>query len=228
MSDSLNTFSQQLSPNLYLSSPASLFVVVNEGDGILDFDTITIINTGALGSFLSASATGSHPWILVNPSTVLGLGKNQPGTFGIKINPSNLLSSSSPYSGVVNLQNLSDPMVVIPVSLAVTVLPRPQILLSAITINFTYDIASNTVSGPVGVDVTNSGPLTSLLSLYISKIQDRSPWLLYSPSHIDNLASGNTETITFSLNVSCINKIPGLYTDTMAFIQLPPPILPPL
>jgi hypothetical protein len=217
MSNSLNSFANQLSPVLYLSSSSSINVSVSEGDTITSAGIITVLNTGALGSFLSVSATNSDPWILVNPSNILGLGKNQPGAINVQIDPTLLLAVNSPYSGVVNLQNLSDPLVVIPVSLAVTVLPRPQIALSASVINFTYDIVSNTVSGPLGVDVTNSGPLSSILSLYVSKIQDRSPWLNFTPALIENLASGSSATVTFSINVSCINKIPGVYSDTISF-----------
>lgn len=216
MSESLNTFQQQLIPTLYLSSSNTLNITVTEGDPTTEVGLISFVNTGALGSFLSVGCTSSEDWTIVNPTSVLGLNKNQAGSTSVKIDPSDLLSVDSPYSSEVVLQNLSVPSNSSTVTVNVDVLPRPEITLSVSTIEFTYNISSNTTSGPIDVDVSNSGPLTSILECYLSKIQNNSPWLSYTPSSLGPIDSGDLETVTFSLIVSGIVKVAGTYTETIS------------
>lgn len=216
MYSSLNTFKTQLTPQLFLVSPASVNFTVSEGDSINEIGLINFTNTGALGSFLSASATPSANWLLVNPTSVLGIGKNQAASTNVRVNPATLLSSNSPYAAVVNLQDLNNPLVVIPVTYSITVLPRPTIGTSSATVSFTYNIASNAGSAPVTINISNTGPLTSLLNAFLSKIQNNSPWLSFTPSSLGPLPSATSTPITFSLVTSGVTKITGTYTETIS------------
>jgi len=216
MADSLSVFQQQLLPNLYLASGSTLSITVTEGDPVTEVGLISFVNTGALGSFLSVGCSPSEIWTIINPTSVLGLNKNQAGSTSVKIDPSDLLSTDSPYSSVTTLSNLSVPLNSVSVTLNVEVLPRPELSLSVSTIEFTYNIASNTSSGPIDVDITNSGPLTSILECYLSKIQNRSPWLSFIPTSLGPVDSGDSETVTFTLSVSGITKISGTYTETVS------------
>ena len=216
MSDSLNTFKTQLSATLALVSSSSVTLTVSEGDTIYDAGLINFTNSGALGSFLSAAATSSQPWLSANPASILGINKNQVASTRVHVNPGIMISASSPYTGVVNLQNLDSPLSVIPVVFTVNVLPRPSILLDQSNVYFTYNISSNTLSGPIIIGISNDGPLTSILNGYISKVQNRSPWLNLTLNSFGPLDSGDSTSFTMSLNTSGITKIPGTYTETIS------------
>ena len=216
MSSSLNTFKTQLTPILFLTSPASVNFTVSEGDSINEIGLVTFTNTGALGSFLSVSATPSFSWLLASPTSILGVGKNEIRSTNVRVNPANLLASNSPYAGVVNLQDINNPLTVVPVTYSITVLPRPTIGSNITTINFTYNISTNAGSAPVVATISNTGPLTSILNVFLSKIQNNSPWLSFTPSTLGPLASGGSSTVTFTLVTNSVTKIPGTYTETIS------------
>jgi len=216
MSSSLNTFKTQLTPILTLTSSASVNFTVSEGDSINDVGLVTFTNTGALGSFLSVSATPNASWLLASPTSILGFGKNEIRSTNVRVNPANLLAINSPYAGVINLQNLNNPLVVIPVTYSITVLPRPTIGSNIATVNFTYNIATNAGSGPVTVIISNTGPLTSILNVFLNKIQNNSPWLSFTPSSLGPLASAASANVIFTLNTGAVTKIAGTYTETVA------------
>ena len=215
MSDAVSSFQQQLSPTLFLVSGNSKSITVSEGDYPSDQDPVVFMNVGALGSLLSVAASSSQPWMTSSPVTINGIGKNQQSSFSISVDPSSMESSNSPYSVVLNLQDASKPLVLVPVTYTVTVLPRPEISIDCSEVNFSYDTASNSVSSPVFVTIMNTGPLTSILSGYISKVQNRSPWLLMDATSFGPVGSGSITPLTMSMNVSGILKAPGLYSETV-------------
>lgn len=214
MSNSLDVFQQQLRSRLSLISNNSVTVTVSEGDYTTDVSDITVTNSGALGSFLSFSATQNQSWMLINPSSTRGVSKNQQSFVNVRVDPSTLTYGNSPYSCVVNLQDINDPLTIIPVSYIVNVLPRPEISVDTNLAVFSYDVATNSESGPVVVSVLNSGPPSSILNAYISKVNS-SQWFDYSPTQIGPLDSGDSTNLTLSLNMSYMKKNPGIYNDTV-------------
>ena len=215
MAESLVQFQQQLAPLLALSGPSSFSVTVTEGDSTYEIGDATFTNVGAFGSFMNVTATPSAPWESVSPSFVSGIGKNQSSHVTIRVNPAVMLSSSSPYQGFVNLQDNRVPATVLPVQVNVTVLPRPSIAVSSATITLTFDLNTQAPGGAQALVVTNSGPLTSLLTYTLSKIQNVSPWLAFTPQGDGPIQSGATSSVTVSVVTSGVPRIAGTYTDTI-------------
>src|SRR5574343_1684211 len=83
MSDSLISFQLQLAPLLALVLPSKTLysVVVTEGDHDITFDSISLQNIGAFGSFMSVTATPNASWLTVSPTLVQNLAKNEQTTF---------------------------------------------------------------------------------------------------------------------------------------------------
>lgn len=213
MYESLSQFQQQLAPRFQLTGPGSFSLVVSEGEPIADVGQIMFTNAGAFGSYMNVSATPSAPWILVNPSSVTGVGRNQSSQIALRINPGSMLAANSPYSGVVNIQSNGVPPA--QVSLNVTVLPRPAISVDMNNVYLTYNLTTQTPGGAQVVTVTNSGPPTSLLVYLISKLQNCSPWLSFTPQSDGPIPSGSTSSFILSLVSSGVPRVAGTYSETI-------------
>lgn len=212
MADSLQTFRQQLQPHLSLTSQASYNITVTEGDPLTSVGTATFTNSGAFGSFMTAYGSPGASWLSVDPPSVAGLGKNASGQARIWVDPRIMLAADSPYSGHVIFQDNADPASVAPVSVMVTVLPRPEIQVQDV-VALTYYMSSGVSGGPIPVAVSNSGPSGSTLGFSLSKVQNQSPWLSFTPSSGSNIASGSDVTVTFSVVTANVPHIPGVYTE---------------
>jgi hypothetical protein len=217
MAQSITQFQQQLDPLLALVDPiqTSFSVTVTEGDPVTGVGSVSIQNSGAFGSFMTAIATPDSSWIQVSPNSIIGLGKNEQGSFNIAVSPSTLLYTSSPYSGIINLQDNRSTPTIIPISINVNVLPRPVISASPLTVNFSYALLTGTPSGAQTLEVQNSGPATSSLEFTLAKVYNRSDWLDIVPTTGGPLASGNSTLITLSIISSEVPQVSGVYTDTV-------------
>lgn len=217
MAGSILDVQGQLAPLLSLVQGISSFMVtVTEGDPPMDVTTVPVQNSGAFGSFMTATATPGASWLSSNPSFLKALGKSEQGTFTIRVAPATLLANGSPYSGIVNLQDNRVPSTVIPISILVTVLPRPAFSLSSTNVGLTYSLATMTTGvGNGTVLVTNGGPVNSLLNFSVGKVNNCSAWLQVSPLIAGPLASGGSSLLTFTLVPGLVPGIPGSYTETI-------------
>lgn len=211
MAESLVQLQQQLRPMVQLVGSPSLSVTATEGGATADAGTVTFVNAGAFGSVMTVTAAPSAPWLSVVPSTVPGLGKNQQGSVTVRVDPSLLLSSGSPYSAYVTLQDDAGNQVTVPVN--VTVLPRPSIAVSNPALTLTFWLTSMVSGGSLTSTITNVGPAGSTLAFSLAKILNVSPWLAYSPASASGLASGSSSDVTFSVVADKAPAIPGTYVE---------------
>lgn len=221
MADSLIQFQQQLNPMLALVSPAqtSFALNISEGDAGSTVCSIPFQNVGAFGSFMTVTATPNVQWLVAQPPTVTGLGKGGQGQIQVQLVPTTLLAVNSPYVGHVNLQDNRNPSTVIPITVQVNVLPRPQIGLSSTTVTLTYSLSLAAAGGASAVTVTNAGPLGSMLSFSVAKIFNNSPWLAFTPSSGGPLSTGQSSPVTFSVVLSNVPSIPGTYTENVGVLS---------
>jgi hypothetical protein len=217
MASSLAQFQQQLSPLLTLVQPAqtTFTVTITEGDPDVSVGTVKVQNSGAFGSFMSAFATPSVPWLKTSPSSVDGLGKNEQASFGIVLSPQILLSSGSPYSGVVLLQDNRNPQTTIPIIVNVVVLPRPVIVASPTLTTLTYVLCTNTPGPSQQLTVQNGGPIGSTLDFTIAKVNNASAWLSFSPSGGTGIPSSGMFPVTLSIVQAGVPMVPGVYKEVL-------------
>lgn len=219
MAGAIVDIQQQLAPLLVLSNPSqtSFVIVMTEGDPNLVAAEIPFFNGGAFGSSLTATSTPSVPWLKAEPGQVGSLGKNDYGQFAVTLLTGSLVSSSSPYLGVVNMQDNRVPATIIPIAFSVSVLPRPIVAVDQPTISFTWYQMTSSGDGPFIVTVSNSGPPNSIMDWTAGRVQNTSPWLSFSPSSGGPLSSGDGEGVQLALVSSSIPSIPGVYTDVVRF-----------
>lgn len=213
MAESLSTFQQQLQPKIVLTGTTGLNVTVTEGDPVLVVGSLSFINGGAFGSFMTASGTPDSPWLSVDPPSVAGIDKNASGQMSVRVDPRILLSTASPYLGHVGLQDNSSPANLVTVPVNVVVLPRPAISVDTATVGLAFYLASMSPGGAASVTITNSGPLGSYLSFSLAKVQNVSPWLAIAPLSGTSIPSGGTVNATFSIVADQVPRIPGTYTE---------------
>jgi hypothetical protein len=217
MASNIRDLQQQLAPLLALvgPTPTTYSVTVTEGDAPSQVAVIPFQNSGAFGSFLTVVATPDSPWLSATPSTVAGLNKNDQGSVSVRVSPSILLASGSPYSGRVNLQDNRSPPTVIPVTVNVTVLPRPSISVSPGSVSLSYTLTGPVPGSAVPLSVTNSGPAGSSLSFSVAKVNNISPWLAFVPASGGPLASGDSAIVTFSTVSAGVPSVPGVYSEVV-------------
>lgn len=214
---SITEIQSQFDPLVALVSgePSSYTVTVTEGDPSQILGDVEFQNSGAFGSFLTVTATPNVAWLSASPTSVVGLGKNEQGQVGLTLKPATLLSTDSPYTGLLNLQDNRSSPTTIPITVTVTVLPKPTIDLSDTELTLTYTLTSGTPGGSQQLTVTNSGPSDSQLSVTLAKVQNSSAWLQFSPAALGPLDSGESAIATFSLNTANIPQIAGVYTENI-------------
>lgn len=217
MADSIQEMQQQLSPLVSLVSPGttSFSVTVVEGDPATVAAVVPFQNSGAFGSFLTATATPSAAWLKAVPPSVVGLGRSEQSQFTVQVLPATLLATGSPYTGTVNIQDNRQSPTLIPVTVTVTVLPKPSIETSASEVTLTYAIGTATAGSPQTLSVTNDGPSGSKLSVSLAKVQNASPWLSLTPSTLGPLDSGDSSSVTFSVVPGSAPGIVGTYVETV-------------
>lgn len=222
MADSLVQVQQQLSPLLALVQPAqtSFTVTITEGDPNSAVGTVSVQNAGAFGSFMSVTATLSVPWLQASPASFQGLGRNEQATFNISILAASLLSSASPYSGTIVLQDDRNPPTAISIIVNVVVLPRPVIAATPVQINLTFVLSTNTPGSSQQLQVMNSGPLSSVLNFTLAKLNNASPWLNFVPSSGGPLAPLASSLVTFSIVTAGVPRTPGTYKEKVRISSL--------
>jgi hypothetical protein len=216
MADSLSEMQSLLAPLIALVTPGdTAFAVTVVEDGPTSTGAVTpFLNSGAFGSFLTATATPDVPWLTATPSSVVGVGKNEQAQFTISVLPADLLAVDSPYVGHVNLQdNRATPTTVV-ITMTVTVQPKPVIALDASEIVLTYSLLTETAGADGVLTVTNDGLASSELTAIIAKVQNASPWLSFTPSSVGPVTSGSA-TVTFSVVPSGVPAQTGTYTETI-------------
>lgn len=216
MSDSLLDVQSQLAPLMALVQPAiTVFpITITEGDPDIVVGSVPFQNIGAYGSFMSVSATPDSVWLTGAPSSFQGIGKNVSDSVVISLLTSTIVFASTPYSGVINLQDNHNPATVIPITIAVTVLPRPTILASPTSIPLNYILSTATSSSPQVLTIKNSGPVGSILNYSVAKVNGYG-WLAITPGTGGPLGSGISTTETISVVPSKVPLIPGTYTETL-------------
>lgn len=217
MAQSILDLQNQLSPFLYVVPPSALSfnLLITEGDPNQAIGITEIQNAGDFGSFMTATATSSVSWLSATPGFVQGIGKNEKAEFSLSLLTATLLESGSPYSGVINLQDNRNPPTVIPVTVTVTVLPRPVISVTPAQIDLTYIVLTSTPGGSQSITIENAGPVGSILNFDVAKVSGGSTWLDITPTSGGPLESGNTDQITFSIVVSKAPSAPTVLQETV-------------
>ena len=222
MASSLSQFQQQLSPLLALVSGQQTVynVTVTQGDPSSSVGSINFLNAGAFGSFMTASASPTAPWLSASPTFIPGIGQNQHGKFDIILNPSILVTQTNPYAGSINLQDNKVPPTLVPITVNVTVLPQPIISVNQTDFQFSWISDNHANSGSVQLLVTNSGPTSSILGFTIAKVTNCSPWLTFSPVMFSDIHGGSSPAIiTLSLVSQCVPQSPGTYFETLLIVS---------
>ena len=216
MAQSLLTVQQQLAPLLIVPSPNPPIInlTLTEGDTVSSAGTVLVQNSGAFGSFMSVNATQDVPWLSVSPASINSIAFSKTGKFDLTINPCLLFSSESPYVGHINLQDNRNPPTVIPVTVNVTVLPRPVIGVDTDSLMFNFVMLTSAPSGAQTVCISNTGLSGSSLDCEIFLVFN-SNWLCISHEHVWQLEPNREFTLTLSLKREHIPYTPNTYTDTL-------------
>lgn len=215
MAGSIEQVMQQLSSYLDVIGPTIFNITMTEAGPQEIIGSTQIQNSGAIGSFLTALSSSDSPWLSATPTAISGLGRGQSGQFTLKVNPGILLATNSPYSGHVNLQNSQNLTTIHPITVNVTVLPRPIVLASPNSINLTFSLLTLASGGAQQLTVSNDGPVGSVLDFTTAKLQNNSPWLAIAPTTGGPLNSGGYTVLTLSVINSSVPGIPGTYSDIL-------------
>jgi hypothetical protein len=228
MAGSMTQLQQQLAPLLALvaGQQTSFNITVTQGDAASLVGAVNIINAGAFGSFMTATATPTVPWLSASPVTIPGIGQNQTGQFSVILDPTILVAQQAPYVGTVNLQDNRATPTVIPLTVNVTVLPPPVISAQPAVIQLTWTLLTAANSGSQQLTITNTGPTSSILNATVAKVQNNSPWLAFNPPTVSGLAGGQSTIVTLSLWSAGIPQVPGTYFEILQISSPNPTVTP--
>lgn len=216
MAESITQVLSAFAPAIGLQ-PTALVFTVDEGRGISEALPVQVSNDGVFGSLLSTYWTSSASYVQASPTTVGGLAAGEAALVQVTVDAGPLLSALSPYTSTITVQD--DRATNSPQSVPVTVIVRPKahIALSVPNLSFT---AIKPLTGPFGpvasqtFQISNTGPITSVLDYQIQKLTNCSPWLVsFTPSE-GQLAGGASQTITVSV-VPPQSMLAGTYTETL-------------
>lgn len=215
MADSIGQVQAQFAPLVSFIQPfnPNFYITVTEGDPISNIGFIPIQNIGSFGSFMTAVATPDVPWLSASPPSIAGMGKGDQAQFASSVRPATLLSADSPYTGRINIQDNRNPPTLLPVTVTVTVLPRPIVLPTPGSVSLTYNLASMSPSGAVTFVITNIGPVGSQLNFVVDKLLNNSPWLAFTPNSGGPISPSGTAIITLSVISAGVPLFPGLFTE---------------
>lgn len=218
MSDSIASLKANFKPLILVGPPTALTFSVDEGRGYSESQNASVTNIGVYGSLLSTNLVVSAPYIHVSPSVVPHLASNQDGAFQVSIDSTDLLASSSPYSGSVSLQDptsLNSPQTL---PLTITVRPKAVIGVSPATVIFS---ATRPLTGPYPTIATqqftvqNAGPSGSVLDYQIARLTGLSQNWLASFTPVTGLLNASS-TANITVTVAPVDGLmPGTYEETL-------------
>jgi len=198
--------------------PTSLTFSVDEGRGYSLPQTAIITNNGVYGSLLKGTLVVSAPYIHTSPTVVGHLAFNQAGSFEVTVDSTDLLASSSPYSGSVSVQDTSAPNS--PQSLPITIIVRPKAVVDTNVDEVDFSV-SRPVSGPFPAiptqqfTVQNTGPSGSVLDFQIQRLTGLSTnWLASFTPVTGTLNAAQTQSITVTV-APVEGLMPGTYEETL-------------
>lgn len=218
MSESITSLMNNFKPTILVGPPTSLTFSVDEGRGFSEGQNVSLTNTGVYGSLLSTDLSTSATYIYVSPSVVGNLATNVTGSFEVQVDSTDLLSSSSPYTGTISIQD--DSATNSPRTLPLTIVVRPKAI-----IDTTLDTVSFTVTRPISgpfppisseqFAVQNTGPSGSVLDFQIVRLTGLSQnWLSSFTPVYGTLNNGQQQTI--SVYVDPVDGLmPGTYEETL-------------
>jgi hypothetical protein len=174
--------------------------------------TITVQNTGDFGSIANVSFTSNQGWVYVNPNSIGNIHKDQSSTAQITVDTGELSAELSPYSAIITVtdpQASNSPQTI---NVTFNILPKPIIQTSPnTTISFTTNVG---ISPPSQViNVSNSGPDTSILNFTVQKLNNSS-WLTVTPTSGENI-SNIDNPIILTLIVEATELPQGTYADVI-------------
>lgn len=216
MSDSIREIMTQFPAEILVGPPVSVEFNVDEGRGYSEELAVALTNVGVFGSLLGATITSSAPYLHVSPPQIGNLASQEVGTFKLSVDSSELTTLNSPYSEVIVLQ---DPNAVnSPQTLPVVINVRPLASISTSTAVLNFNAVKPLVGSFDTIpsqtfDITNGGPLLSLLSWQAIKL-GCSSWLQGFVPVSGDLASGESASVTVSL-LPQDNILRGIYTETI-------------
>jgi hypothetical protein len=218
MSASIDSLIANYKPNILVGPPSSLIFNVDEGRGFSNPQTGTVTNNGIYGSLLSATLVVSAPYISVSPAIVGHLATNQMGSFDVSVDSTDLLASSSPYSGSISVQDLTAPNS--PQTLPITINVRPKAVVSASPTELDF-LATRPISGPyppiptMQFSVQNTGPSTSVLEFQIARLTGLSQNWLAGFSPVSGTLN-SSQTLPITVTVAPVDGLmPGTYEETL-------------
>lgn len=222
IADSLASVSANLRPILAFASGSQVNFnfTVTEGDPQINVGSLVITNNGNYGSVLEYVASSSNPYIVPNPDSGSGVLRLDTSNISLIVDPTLLSSNNTPYTSSVRVDNPKSLDNYLSVPITINVLPRPSINVTPVEVNFTYDRSTGTFSGPIYIDIENNGPATSLLTVYISKMINCSPWLNLSSLVFTSIESGDQEVLALSLNNSYFPGLDGTYKEVIKVSSL--------
>lgn len=215
--ESIQDFQQFLYPDLTFASgsPTSLSITVTQGDPVTAVGLYSITNSGSYGSSLNVSNSVTNSYLSVSPATAGGITKYETSNVQVYVNPLVLSSLSSPYTAAVISTSTTDPSDTLSVPVVITVLPQPTIDVEFPQFYLTYDRTSGTYTTSVTQNIENVGPASSLLTVFISKVINSSPWLSISANTIQNLGSGDVGSFTLDVVSACLPGLDGVYSEVV-------------
>lgn len=218
MSDSIVSLLANFKPHILVGPPSSLVFTVDEGRGFSMPLSALVTNNGVYGSLLSASLVVSAAYIHVNPTVVGHLAANQAGTFEVTVDSTDLLSSSSPYTGSISLQDSTSTNS--PQQLPITIVVRPKAVITTDVAQVVFNV-TRPVSGPFppvptqSFTVQNAGPSGSLLDFQIVRLTGLSSnWLESFAPVTGTLNAAQTQNIVVTV-APVEGLMPGTYTETL-------------
>jgi hypothetical protein len=214
--ESLNTFREQLRPELLVTTPTNIPIYSSEGSPEVLLSPVMFTNTGALGSVMDVFVTSDVYWLSPVTGFVRGIGKNGMASVQATVHSDTLYSVGSPYVGTLSLSHTGSDQVV-NIIYTVYLSPKPEITLDTAVLNFVYDISSDLASADISINVMNTGLPDSMLSLSVLKSINNSPWLIITGGEMENIPSGYSQTVMFSIDKSMVTKRPGYYQESLLF-----------
>lgn len=217
MSESIDTLKATYKPRILVGPPTSLGFAVDEGRGLSVTQTVLVANNGTFGSLLNAVLTSSAPYIQATPGSVGNLASNESGSFSVAVDSTDLVASSSPYSGMITVQDptaLNTPQTV---PVLISVRPKAVIVLSTPLVQFSV---VRPISGPFPVvpsqqfNVSNTGASGSVLEFQVARLTGLSLSWLSSFTPVSGTVTTGVQAV--SILVEPVDGLlPGTYEETL-------------
>lgn len=218
MSESIESLMANFRPTILVGPPTSLTFSVDEGRGYADGQTVPVTNSGTYGSLLTATLSTSAPYIHVSPEVVGNLATNVSGSFEVLVDSTDLLASSSPYTGSVTIQDNTATNT--PRTLPITVVVRPKAVIATNIPIVTFEV-SRPVSGPFPsvpseqFIVQNTGASGSVLDFQVVRLTGLSQnWLASFTPVYGTLNSSGQQTVSVYV-APAEGLLPGTYEETL-------------